>query len=321
MASATAPHPLAAPPALRPVANVMTVDVEDYFQVSAFERVVHREAWPRYESRVCANTDRILALLGEHGVHATFFVLGWVAERFPRLVRRIADAGHGLASHGHWHRLVYDLTPAQFRDDLRRAKDAIESASGQRVRGFRAPSFSVTARSLWAFDVLVEEGYEYDASVFPIRHDRYGIPSAPLRPFQAVSQTGTLIEVPGTKVPVGAASIPVGGGYFRLFPYSVTKWAVARLNRLEGQPAVVYLHPWELDPLQPRLSAPLLSRARHYNHLAHTAGRLTRLLHDFRFGSIETVVLPAASNLPVVQTTRLAPRGRTGGPPKRGTAD
>jgi polysaccharide deacetylase family protein (PEP-CTERM system associated) len=284
----------------------MTVDVEDYFQVSAFERVVRREDWLTYESRVCANTDRVLDLFAESGVRATFFILGWVAERYPALVRRIANGGHDVASHSHWHRLVYDLTPDEFRDDLRRAKDAIESASGTRVRGFRAPSFSVTARSLWALDVLVEEGYEYDASVFPIHHDRYGIPGAPLRPFRIVRNGTSLVEVPGTKVTLGATSIPVGGGYFRLFPYHLTRWAVARLNHREARVAVVYFHPWELDPAQPRLSAPLLSRARHYNQLGRTRGRLARLVRDFRFGSIETVVLPAAADLPAVAPTRLA---------------
>lgn len=288
-----------------PVVNVMTVDVEDYFHVSGFEPVVSREAWPTFESRVVASTERLLALFAEHGVRATFFVLGWVAERQPALVARIASAGHDLASHSYWHRLVYDLTPDEFRDDLRRAKDAIESAGGKRVLGFRAPSFSIVARSSWALDVLVEEGYAYDASVFPVRHDRYGIPGAPRHPFRVACAGGELVEVPGTRASVGPAPVPVGGGYFRLLPYRVTRWAVRQMNG-RGQPAVFYVHPWEVDPDQPRLPAPWTSRLRHYNQLGRTMDRLSRLLRDVAFGSIESVLLPRAAELPRLPLAGLA---------------
>jgi polysaccharide deacetylase family protein (PEP-CTERM system associated) len=288
------------------VVNVMTVDVEDYFHVSGFEGVVRRDAWGDYESRVVANTERLLEVLAAHGVRGTFFVLGWVAHRFPALVRSIAGAGHDLASHSYWHRLVYDLTPDEFRDDLRRAKDAIESAGGKPVVGFRAPSFSITRRSLWALDVLAEEGYAYDASVFPVRHDRYGIPGAPRHPFRVACAGGELVEVPGTRASAGPVPVPVGGGYFRLLPYQATRWAIRHLNESEGQPAVFYVHPWEVDPDQPRLPAPWLGRLRHYNQLGRTASRLSRLLSEFRFGSIESVLLPHVARLPHLPAAGLA---------------
>lgn len=278
----------------RPI-NMMTVDVEDYFQVSGFEGVVPRDSWSSYESRVAANTDRVLALLDEAGVRATFFVLGWVAERYPQVVKRIAAAGHALASHSYWHRLVYDLTPAEFREDLRRAKDAIESVAGRRVRGFRAPSFSIVERSFWALDVLVEEGYEYDASIFPIRHDRYGVPTAPRAPHVLQRGSGALLEVPATAAKVGPLTLPLGGGYFRLMPYRLTRLAIRQTNDRDGRPAMFYIHPWEFDPDQPRIPAPLVSRLRHYNQLGRTADRFRRLLRDFRFGPVEDVVLAGAA--------------------------
>jgi polysaccharide deacetylase family protein (PEP-CTERM system associated) len=277
------------------VRNVMTVDVEDYFQVSAFEHLVTRDRWPDYESRVVANTERMLDLFAETGIEATFFVLGWVAERHPSLVARIARAGHYIASHSYWHRLVYDLTPQEFREDLRRARDILESAAGAPVRGFRAPSYSVTKRSLWALDVLIEEGYAYDASIFPIRHDRYGIPDAPRQPHRISRGAGSLLEVPSTAGRLGSLALPIGGGFFRLFPYAVTRWAINQINEQTGQPAIFYIHPWEIDPDQPRLAASLPTRLRHYNHLGATEERLRRLLRDFEFGSIESVVLNAPS--------------------------
>jgi len=269
----------------------MTVDVEDYFQVSGFEHCVARERWPEYESRVVSNTDRLIDLFAETGVEATFFVLGWVADRHKDLVGRIARHGHCVASHSYWHRLVYDLTPAEFRDDLRRARDVLESAAGTRVRGFRAPSYSITERSLWALDVLIEEGYAYDASIFPIRHDRYGIPDAPRQPHVVTRRSGSLLEVPATAGRLGSLVAPIGGGYFRLFPYALTRWAIRQVNTETRQPALFYIHPWEFDPDQPRLAAPLVTRFRHYNQLARTEDRFRRLLRDFRFGSIESVVL------------------------------
>lgn len=270
---------------------MLTVDVEDYFQVSAFEGVVERDSWHRYESRVAANTDRVLQLMADARVTGTFFVLGWVAERYPHIVQRIAASGHALASHSYWHRLVYTLTPEEFREDLRRAKDVIESAGGVRVVGFRAPSFSIVERSLWALDVLIEEGYAYDASIFPIRHDRYGIPNAPRYPHRITRASGSIVEVPGTAVRARGATVPLGGGYFRLLPYAWTRWALRRMNEREGQPAMFYIHPWEFDPSQPRIRASLVSRMRHYNQIGRTADRFRRLLSDFRFGSIEDVVL------------------------------
>jgi polysaccharide deacetylase family protein (PEP-CTERM system associated) len=273
----------------------MTVDVEDYFHVSAFAGVVTSAQWPQLTSRVVANTDRLLDLFAEHSVQATFFVLGWVAERHPDLVRRIAQGGHELASHSYWHRLVYDLTPAELRDDLRRARDVIESAAGVRVRGFRAPSFSIVERSLWALDVLVDEGYAYDASIFPVRHDVYGIPTAPPIPHVIDRAGGRILELPSTAARAGGLRVPVGGGYFRLLPYAATRWAIARYAAVTRQPAMFYLHPWEIDPDQPRLKAPLPSRLRHYNQLGRTEPRLRRLLKEFAWGSVEAVMLGAGA--------------------------
>jgi polysaccharide deacetylase family protein (PEP-CTERM system associated) len=274
-----------------PIVNALTVDVEDYFQVSAFERVVARERWGAYESRVVANTDRLLDLFAERGVHATFFVLGWTAGREPALVRRIAAAGHEIASHGHGHRLVYDQTPDQFREDVRRARAQLQAFSGQAVVGYRAPSFSITGRSLWALDILIEEGYTWDASIFPIRHDRYGIPSAPRHPYWIDRAAGRLLEIPASTVRLAGTNLPIGGGgYFRLFPYAWTRRGIRRLNQVERKPAVFYLHPWEVDPGQPRLQASRLSRFRHYHNLAETDGRLRRLLADFRFASIADAI-------------------------------
>ena len=283
---------MTAPPGrAAPVVNAMSVDVEDYFQVSAFEHVVDRADWPRRESRVCGNTDRLLQIFDEHGVTATFFVLGWVAEHFPALVRRIAERGHEIASHGYAHRLVYSQSREEFRQDVGRAKRLLEDASGQRVAGYRAPSFSITAESLWALDVLIEEGYRYDASIFPIRHDRYGIPDSPRQPYRVTRPSGALTEVPGSTVRLGSTNLPVaGGGYFRLLPYWWTRWGIARLNGGEAQPAIFYLHPWEIDPDQPRIAAGIVSRFRHYRNLDKTEARLRRLLRDFRFASVQQVL-------------------------------
>jgi len=272
-----------------PILNAMTIDVEDYFHVSAFANVVRPDTWDGHASRVEANTDRLLAMFAEARVRGTFFVLGWVAERYPGLVRRIAQAGHEIASHSYAHQLVYDLDAETFRADLRRARGLIEDLSGRPVRGFRAPSYSVTERSLWALDVLIEEGYTYDASVFPIHHDRYGIPSAPRHAHRVLRPAGSLIELPGSTAVIGPAKVPIGGGYFRLLPYSLTTWAIGQLNRADQRPAMFYLHPWEIDPDQPRLAASSVSRWRHYNNLAATEARLRRLLADFKWGPIEDV--------------------------------
>jgi polysaccharide deacetylase family protein (PEP-CTERM system associated) len=297
--SGPGPEPRAAA-APAPVVNAMTIDVEDYFHVSVFDGLVPRDRWEALESRVSANTDRILEVFAEHSVSATFFVLGWVAERFPLLVSRIADAGHEVASHGYAHRLIYDQTRAAFRDDVRRSKDLLESASGCRVDGFRAPSYSITSRTLWALDVLIEEGYRYDASIFPIRHDRYGIPLSPRHPYVLARDSGSLVEAPASTVRLGPLNLPVaGGGYFRILPYAWTRWGIARINERENRPAIFYLHPWEVDPAQPRLAAGRLSRFRHYRNLDKTEGRLRQLVQDFRFVPLRQILagMPAGAPL------------------------
>lgn len=280
------------------VLNAMTIDVEDYFHVSNFERVVTPDSWAARESRVERNTDQLLRIFTDAGVTATFFILGWVGTRFPELVRRIADAGHEIASHGYAHRLIFDQSPQEFREDVRRAKALLEDATGSRVDGYRAPSFSVTERSLWALDVLIDEGYRYDSSVYPIRHDRYGIPSAPRHPYVITRDGGTILEVPGSTVQLGGMNLPIGGGgYFRILPYGWTRWGIGRVNRVEQRPTVFYLHPWEIDPDQPRLPAGAVARFRHYRNLHRTESRLRALLQDFRFGPIRELVatLPPAT--------------------------
>jgi polysaccharide deacetylase family protein (PEP-CTERM system associated) len=268
------------------VVNAMTVDVEDYFQVSAFEGQISRLHWDSFESRVCRNTERLLEMFDEANVTATFFVLGWVAERFPALVQRIAAEGHEIASHGYEHRLVYELTPAEFAADLRRAKMVLEDAAGRPVVGYRAPSYSITERSLWAFDVLIAEGYAYDASVFPIHHDRYGIPQSPRHPYRVHREGGALWELPGSTVRLGGQNFPIGGGgYFRLLPYGWTRRGIAAVNEREGKPVMFYLHPWEIDPGQPRLGGSFVSRLRHYRNLDKTESRLRKLLSEFEFGT------------------------------------
>lgn len=275
----------------QPIVNAMSVDVEDYFHVSVFDGIVPRSAWATMESRVHANTVRLLDMFDEFEVRSTFFVLGWVGERHPDLVAEIAKRGHEIASHGYAHRLVYDQTRAAFRDDVRRAKGLLEDASGRPVVGYRAPSYSITPRSLWAVDVLIEEGYQYDSSIFPIRHDRYGIPVSDRAPYRIERSGGTLIEIPGSTARLGSLNLPVaGGGYFRILPYWWTRWGISRVNRLEHRPVVFYLHPWEIDPDQPRLKAGRLGRFRHYRNLAETETRLRDLLTDFRFDTMQTIV-------------------------------
>jgi polysaccharide deacetylase family protein (PEP-CTERM system associated) len=273
-----------------PIVNAMSVDVEDYFHVSLMAPVLPRTAWEGMERRVEGSTERLLALFDRAGVRATFFVLGWVAERHPGLVRRIAALGHEVASHGYGHELVYDLSPARFRDDVRRTRALLEDLSGTAVDGYRAPGFSVTSRSLWALDILIEEGYRYDASIFPIFHDRYGIPEAPRHPHVLPRPAGPVFEVPASTVRIGGVNLPVaGGGYFRLLPYAWTRWGIRRVNRRERKPVVFYLHPWELDPGQPRLPLRGLSAYRHYHNLARTEQRLGRLLREFRFARVRDV--------------------------------
>jgi polysaccharide deacetylase family protein (PEP-CTERM system associated) len=275
----------------RRVVNAMTVDVEDYFQVSAFEAHVRRDQWDGFDSRVCRNTERLLEIFADTGITATFFVLGWVADRFPGLLRRIAGAGHEVASHGYSHRLVYDMTPTEFADDLRRASDAIDRACGVQPVGYRAPSYSITRDSLWALDVLLSQGFIYDTSIFPIHHDRYGIPDGPRHPHPIRRRGGTLWELPGSTVRYCGQNLPTaGGGYFRLLPYGWTRRGIEHVNQVERQPAVFYLHPWEIDPEQPRIRASTLSRFRHYRNLTRTEPRLRRLLSEFRFSSVISVL-------------------------------
>ena len=283
---------------LAAITNALTVDVEDYFHVSAFDNVVSRARWDSFDSRVSQNTDRLLDLFDEANVRGTFFVLGWVAERFPALVRRIASRGHELASHGYNHQLVYMLTPRQFRDDIRAGKAIVEDTAGVPVAGYRAPSYSIIESSLWAIDVLIEEGFAYDASIFPIHHDRYGIPDSPRHPHMLRRTGGSILEVPGSTVRLGAVNLPIGGGgYFRQFPYAVTRWGIDRVNRLERQPVTFYTHPWELDPDQPRIRVGAATRVRHYRGLQRTTDRLRQLLADFRFDSITSVLKLEASKV------------------------
>jgi polysaccharide deacetylase family protein (PEP-CTERM system associated) len=285
------------------VLNAFTVDVEDYFQVTSFEQVVSRDGWDHQESRVVGSTRRILDLLARHYVRGTFFILGWVAERFPRLIREIKDGGHELACHSYWHRLVYQQTNGEFREDLRRAKAAIEDAAGDAVTAYRAPSFSITRKSLWALEILLEEGFTVDSSLFPTRHDRYGIPDAPEQIHAIETPAGSIAEFPMTVQRFGRLTVPVGGGgYFRLYPYSLTRRLLRRANVAGQRPFVFYVHPWEVDVDQPRIrTGSRLSRFRHYVNLATTEAKLDRLLGDFRFGRMcdvlaqqPAIALPAA---------------------------
>ena len=272
--------------------NALTIDVEDYYQVSAFESIVPLADWDRYESRVEKNTHRILDLLDAHTTTATFFVLGWVAERHPGLIRTLVARGHEVASHGYAHRRVYTQTPAQFRTETRHSKCLLEDTLGHPIRGYRAASYSITRHSLWALEVLRDEGFVYDSSIFPIRHDLYGIPSHPRFCYMIPGQSDSpLVEFPLSTLRLGGTNFPIaGGGYLRLFPYAYTHWGIRSLNRREGQPAVVYLHPWELDPEQPRLPAGKLSRFRHYTNLHRMEERFVRLLQDFSFGTMSEVL-------------------------------
>ncbi|MBU5613488.1 XrtA system polysaccharide deacetylase [Geomonas azotofigens] len=271
--------------------NALTVDVEDYFQVSAFARHVDRGDWDNYPLRVEHNTARVLDLFDRFGVKGTFFVLGWVARRCPALVRSIRDRGHEIACHGFGHQLIYDLDAAAFREDVRSAKALLEDTAGCRVRGYRAPSYSITARSLWALDVLIEEGFEFDSSVFPVYHDIYGLPGAPRFPHLIRRPAGVIREFPLTTYPLRLAGreylLPVaGGGYLRLFPASFLARCIGSINGREGEPAVLYFHPWELDPDQPRIRAGARSRFRHYLNLKRTEGKLSSLLAGLDFGTM-----------------------------------
>lgn len=271
--------------------NALTVDVEDYFQVSAFENCIQRDAWDTVPVRVVRNTNRVLDKFAEHGVRATFFMLGWVAERYPELVHRIDKEGHELASHGYSHIRATQQTPEQFLNDVVQTKKLLEDISGVAVRGYRAPSYSIGAGNLWALDILHEAGYHYSSSIYPIQHDLYGMPEAPR--FAHYPRDSTLLEIPVSTVALFGRKIPCGGGgYFRLFPYRLSRWAIRRVNTTDGQPCVFYFHPWEIDPDQPRQQGiSFKTRFRHYVNLRRMENRLNHLLSDFCWDRMDKVYL------------------------------
>lgn len=299
--------------------DVFSVDVEEYFQVSGFENVLARSDWDTVPSRLAGCLSRILELLASRGVQATFFVLGWIAERRPRLVAEIAAAGHEIACHGYDHRLIYQMRPKEFREDVRRAKIAIEDAGGTAVASYRAPSFSVTRDSLWAFDVLAELGFRNDASVFPIRHDRYGIPDAEPGPHRVTTPSGTIREFPGTTVRWAGCNVPLGGGgYLRLFPWALTQRLMHRVHARHGRPCIVYVHPWEIDPDQPEVrGASWLTRRRHRIGLRTTEEKLRRMLARFRFTRLDRCL--DALPLPPVEWERYS--SSRPGRAKKGTTE
>lgn len=269
--------------------NAMSVDVEDYFQVQAFASCIDRARWDGFPRRVEANVERILAQFSGASVKATFFTLGWIAERHPALVRRIVAEGHELASHGYGHALVHSLTPDAFREDLLRARGLLEEAGGTQVIGYRAPTFSIGPRNPWAFDVLEETGHRYSSSVYPVRHDLYGVPDAPRFPYRPGG--GALLEIPMTTVRIGGRNLPIsGGGYFRLMPYRLFRSLLRRFHAEDGRPGVFYFHPWEIDPAQPQVpGASVQARFRHRVNLGAMQGRLGRLLRDFRWDRMDRV--------------------------------
>ena len=271
------------------VLNVLTVDVEDYFQVSAFDRLVSRDDWGSIPSRVVASTQRLLDLFDQRRVKATFYVLGWVGKRYPGLVRDIVNRGHEIGCHSYWHRLIYELTPEQFREDTKLARDVLEHASGAAVTAYRAPTFSITSRSEWALDILCELGFQIDSSIFPIHHDRYGMPGARRDPHLIQRSGGQLWEYPPSVARVGKWNVPVaGGGYFRLFPLRFTQHCFRQVNAA-GLPVMFYLHPWEVDPDQPRVPPRPWQNWRHYVNLHKTERKLECLLGEFQFGTLREV--------------------------------
>lgn len=293
-----------------PIVNAMSVDVEDYFHVAALARSIDRSQWNAMEYRAEASTRRLLALFAESGLKATFFVLGWVARRSPELVREIHQQGHEVASHGMSHKLVFDQTPQEFAAETYESKALLEDIIGAPVLGYRASTYSITRRSLWALDVLKEAGFAYDSSIFPIRHDVYGIPDAPQAPAVIATPKGaTLVEFPMSTAPLFGMRIPVsGGGYFRLLPYGLTHAGLTKLNRDLRRPFIFYLHPWEIDPGQPRVRTSWLSRVRHYTNLERCESRLRRLIGSFRFAPVHEVLRAQdlhAGQRPVWSATKL----------------
>jgi polysaccharide deacetylase family protein (PEP-CTERM system associated) len=275
-------------PGVQSIVNALTIDVEDYFQVSALAPYIKRSDWDGIPTRVERNVDRILEILADAGARATFFTLGWVAERHPWMVRRIVATGHELASHGYAHHRASDQTPEAFLNDIRLAKTVLEDITRTEVKGYRAPSFSINEQNSWAFDCIAEAGYRYSSSVYPVRHDHYGMPDAPRFAYEARTE---LVELPVTTTRMLGQNVPAGGGgYFRLLPYSVSRWLIRRVNRIDQRPAIFYFHPWEIDPEQPRVpGVGAKTRFRHYLNLDHTEHRLRRLLSDFRWDRLDRV--------------------------------
>ena len=273
--------------------NALTVDVEDYYQVSGFESIIREEDWTRLESRVEKNTEKILMLLSSYGVKATFFVLGWIGDRYPGLVKSIQREGHEIACHGYGHKLIYQYSKDFFREDIKKAKAVLEDITGEKVAGYRAPSYSIIEDSIWALDVLIEEGFIYDSSIFPVRHDRYGIPDSKRFPHLIRRDGyGEISEFPLSTLRFCGINFPLaGGGYFRLFPYWFTRFGLGRINRVEKEPFIFYFHPWEIDPDQPRLNPGRFSRFRHYVNLDKTEERLKKLLGDFKFTPVKNILL------------------------------
>lgn len=292
-----APSPSRPQPQLRQakVRNAMSVDVEDYFHVSAFAPYISRQAWPAIACRVEANVDWILGVFADMDVKASFFTLGWIAERYPAMVRRIAEQGHEIASHGYAHKRVSDQAPAEFLDDVRRSKDLLEQVSGQRVAGYRAPSFSIGAQTRWAWDLLQDAGYQYSSSVYPIRHDHYGMRDAPRFAFYA-GRHDKFLELPITTVRLLDRNFPAGGGgYFRLYPYTLSRWMINHVNRRDGKSGIFYFHPWEIDPAQPRPGKlDMKTRFRHYVNLHRMRERISTLAQDFRWDRIDRIFLEQA---------------------------
>lgn len=270
--------------------NALSVDVEDWFQVGAFETVISRGQWDSLECRVERNSDAVLALFDAAGIKATFFTLGWVAQRYPALMRRIVAAGHEIASHGYAHDRVFTFTPQQFAADIDRARKLIEDTSGMMVTGYRAPSFSIDARTPWAHEILAENGYTYSSSVAPVKHDHYGWADAPRFAFRPVKGSDFL-EIPVTTAQLGPKRLAAGGGgFFRLLPYQFSRWAIRQVNEVDQRPAIIYFHPWEIDPDQPRVAgAPIKSKLRHYTKLDRMAGKLARLMRDFHWGRLDAI--------------------------------
>lgn len=274
------------------ITNAMTVDVEDYFQVSAFEPYIAKNQWDSLPHRVESNTDKILELFQTRGIKATFFTLGWVAERYPELIKRILTEGHELACHGYEHIRVTEQTPAEFRNDVARTKKLLEDLSGKEVKGYRAASYSIGKNNLWALDVLQEEGFKYSSSIYPVKHDLYGMPDAPRFIYEPIANQ-TFKEIPITTIRFGNKNLPCGGGgFFRFYPYALSKWAFNRVNNQEQQSGIFYFHPWEIDPDQPRQSGlNLKTRIRHYLNLQRMENRINQLLSDFKWDTMENVFL------------------------------